>query len=518
MSEPQPAESEVIDYERLMMAGLVPAETPSPDLVQDYLDNLHYVMQTVDMVRLKPENQALLQCMEVFRELSEGRGIMDEQALLDILVQERAPAEIQVKYCELYADYAQLQVSPAKFRFVVNRWLEKSEQEDFVKSLNEAFTIKTVGIERHGEKLIGYKAAKEYLAGRLHDLDVRHGTNHVPDGSVREDADSFLIEMEERRNAPATFQGIMSGYGPLDKVTNGVQVGELVIVLGYTEVGKTFFCMNWGHHAATKFGKNVVVATSEVPRKQYSRRIYLRHCRDPRFNLPQGIDSDSFKRGQLTPQEEEGVRHGIQDWKTNPAYGKFDVFQVPQDAELSYIFNKVQAINTRWKAMGSSGVDLFIMDSLNHLTIKNPALVRTIQNERIKQAKHFAVNFDNGRGIPFITPWHANRRSWEEALKKGHYDLNSGEEANELEKSADLFLWLLKLENSKDTHEILAGIEKYRDGAAQDRFTMYEDFASSYMGTVSSGNVVTHSTSVPPVQQAAAGQSGATDPRLGSLF
>lgn len=512
-------DAEIIDYEAQIMAGLIPSGALSTEESQEYIANLLYVMQRIDVKLLRPENQALLQCMDDFRSLSDGKGVMDEQALLDILNKERAPAEIQVKYTELYASYARTEVSPAKLRFVINRWLENKDETDFVKLLNDAFTMKTVGLEVGKSKLIGYKAAKDFLVAGMHDIDRRSGTNFVPEGDVRIEAGSFVEEMKTRKDNQEQYVGVLSGFTPIDSVTNGAQPGELLICLGYTEVGKTFFCLNWAHNAVTLQGKNVVVATSEVPRPQYTRRLYLRHCRNPIFGLPQGIDSDSFKKGRLTPQEEDGVAKAMKDFETNPAYGKLDVFQVPAGADLAYIFNKVNAINTKWKAVDNRGVEFFVMDSLNHLTVANPNLVRQIQNERIKQAKHFAVNFDQGRGIPFLTPWHANRSSWEQALKDGHYKLSSGEEANELEKSADLFSWLLKLENAKDTHEILGGIEKYRDGPAQSRYTVYEDFASSYMGTVSSGNVVTHTTSVPPAGATAKTNSGGmADPRANLLF
>lgn len=519
MTDQPKVDADIIDYEVQIMAGLIPDHSLDNEEIQQHVSDLMYVFQRIDISRLRPENQALLQCMDEFREMSDGRGVMDEQALLDILNRERASPEIQVKYVELYASYAQQHVSPAKFRYAINRWLETRDDDDFVKLLNDAYTIKTSGIQLNGKKLIGSKAAKEHLQSGMLDIERRSGTNFVPEGSVRDEADVFILEMEARREKPQEYVGILSGFSAVDNVTNGVQPGELVICLGYTEVGKTFFCLNWAHNASTLQGKNVVVATSEVPRMQYRRRVFLRHCRNPMFGLHQGIDSDSFKKGKLTPQEEDGVRKAMNDFKSNKAYGRFDVFQVPAGSDLPYIFNKVNAINTKWKSMDGRGVELFVMDSLNHLSISNPNLVRQIQNERIKQAKHFAVNFDQGRGIPFISPWHANRSSWEQALKDGFYKLNSGEEANELEKSADLFLWLLKLENAKDTHEILGGIEKYRDGAAQSRFTVYEDFASSYMGTVSSGNVVTHSTSVPPAGSVARSNSGGmADPRSNTLF
>lgn len=514
-----PEVADVIDYEKQLMAGLIPSDTYTGDF-QDYVENLLFLMQTIDINDLKQENAVLLQCMDSFRDMTDGTGVMDEQALLDMLVREKAETEIQVKYTELYAEYARLSVSKAKFRFVVARWIDQLNAKSFVKALNDAYTIKNTGMEVDRKKLLGFDEAKTYLLERLHDIESGTRSNFIPEGDIREETEDFLVEMEKRKEAPEEYEGLLSGFTALDNITNGAQVGELVFICGYTEVGKTFFCLNWAHHANTHSGKNVVIGTSETPRPQLVRRANLLHCRNNMFGLPQGIDADSFKRGRLSPQEEEGVKKAMNDFGENPNYGKFEIFQIPEGADLPYIQNKLNAINTKWLNTTGRGVELFVLDSLNHLQVNGRANEkRTILNERIKRCKHMAVNFDRGRGIPIISPWHANRSSWKEALQRGHYDLSSWEEANELEKSADILLWLLKLENSKDTHEILAGLEKYRDGKAQEQFTVYEDFASSYMGTVSSGNVVAGSSINPPASAAAASATGQPyDDRSEDLF
>lgn len=505
-----------IDYELQLMAGLVPSENLPAEQIPDYVDNLHYLLQRVDVTQLKQENQALIQSMDLFREQTDNKGMLDEQSLMDMLVQERVPTEIQVKYTELFVQYSYEYVSPAKFRYVVSRFLAMKEEQSFVQALNDAYTVTSTGLEvgegRNKQKLQGYKSARLFLQERLYDIEQKSKTNFIPEGDIRIESGDFLTEMKERREAPDTYVGITSGIAPLDDVTNGSQPGELIFVCGYAEVGKTFFCLNWAHHASTVLGKNVVVATTETPRRQWKRRLYLRHCRNPEFDLPQGIDSDAFKKGQLTPQEEEGVRKAMHDIKNNPNYGLFDVFQVPDGADLAYLHNKLNAINSKWSDRG--GIDLFVLDSLNLIIPRGRAdHYRINVNTMIKKAKQLAVNFDKGRGIPVVTPWHANRRSWEQATKDGYYTLASWAEADELEKSADLLLWLLKLENSQDTHEILAGIEKYRDGKGHIQFTLYEDFASSYIGIVSAGNRVTGAPNAQPV-----GQTQQADPALEGLF
>jgi replicative DNA helicase len=476
-----------LNYEELIMAGLTPPENFPVDQAYGFVENLHYVLEKISPDLLRPENKALLQCMSVFRDETDNKGPLDEESLVDMLIHERASPETQIKYQELFHRYSTMDVGPAKFRFAVSRFLKAKEQESFIKALGDAFTIQTVGMKYGREELKGYQDAKRFLQERMFDIERGSSSNYVPEGDIREETDDIIRDMEERKLSPDKFVGVKCGVAPLDEITNGVQPGELGIIGGFTEVGKSFFTLQWAHHGCTEQGFNIAIGTAEVVYHQYRRRLALRHARNALFQLPQGIDSDAFKHGRLTPQEENAFREAMRDLKTNPKYGRFYLFQIPKGANWPWVTNKLNAINARWQHIG--GLKAAFIDSLNLIsTGGKPGDKRNYTNELIKEAKQTAVNFDRGRGIPIISPWHANRKSWEEAIKNGSYTLASWSEADELEKSADLLMWLLKLQNAQNSREILAGVEKYRDGKGKQRFTLYEDFASSYMGTVASAN------------------------------
>jgi replicative DNA helicase len=402
-----------------------------------------------------------------------------------MLIREHVPPEVQFKYQELYHKYSQIPVSAGKFRWCLKRFQEQKEEAQHVKILNDVFTIQqsglTVGKGRDKRELKGYKDARAYMAKKLAEMDLKISESDVTEGDIREEADAYISEYQDRKNEPAKFVGVKTGLDPVDDLTNGAQPGELWVFGGYTEVGKTFNIINSAHHTCTKQAKNVVLATGEVVYPQFRRRFYHRHARNAQFGLPFGIDSDAYKKAQLTAQEEQFIAKAMQDLKTNPNYGRVYLFQIPKGADLTFIHTKLNYINSLWR------VDAFYLDSLNLLIKGEGNQVRIQANQLIKDCKQMAVNFDHQRGIPIFTPWHANRSSWEKAKEKGYYDLNSWMEADELERSADMLMWLLKLENAQETREIQAGICKYRDGKNLKQFTLYHDFASSYIGTVASG-------------------------------
>lgn len=473
-----------LSYEEQMFGGLIPPnEGHTPEQLQMFNENLLYLLERVSDDLLTPENKSLLQCLKIYREETEGKGILTEDVLVDMLIRSQVPPEKQVLYQEMYLKYSQLNVSQGKFRWCLKRFLTEKEEVSFVKIINDSFTIQRTGMKVGRKELKGYHESRAYLSTQLAQLDLKSGISEISEGDFRTETEESIIEYNERKVEPAKFVGVKCGLSVIDDLTNGAQAGELWVIGGYTEVGKTFWLINAAHYAATEQGKNVVIATGEVVYKQLRRRFYLRHARNQKFGLPFGIDADAFKKATLTPQEEKAYAAAMDDFKTNRNYGRVYVFQIPRGADLPFIHNKLTYINSLFP------VHALYMDSLNLLIHSKGDNVRQVANQTIKDAKQMAVTFDKQRGIPFYTPWHANRSSWEKAKEKGFYDLNSWVEADELERSADMLLWLLKLENAQDTREIQGGINKYRDGRSIKQFTLYQDYASSYLGTVAAGQV-----------------------------
>lgn len=492
----QAAPDGAINLEQTMMAGLVPTDGTQDDTV--FLANLQHLISNVRLELLSAENRAIVQCMQVFQDETGNVGAMDEQSFLDMLIRERVPADKQVKYTEIYAVYATMQVSPAKFRYAVARFLKQKEEESYKLALNEAFTIQEVGMQVGRDKLFGYEDSKGYLHKRIFEIESDSSSQQVPEGDIRIEAIESIDEYRARKANPQEFEGVKCGIPHVDAVTNGAKPGELHFIGGYTGEGKTFCVINWAHYANTVQQKNVVCFTAEVIYKQWRQRVYLRHARNQRFGLPQGISANSFKAASLTPQEEKSYEEALKDFQTNQDYGRWALVQVPDRAGLDFIRNRCSAYNTLWKADG--GVHGCFVDSLHLIgtgqaggNVRNDQ-DRVLLNKLIKAAKQFALNFDKGRGVPFITPWHANRDSYTKALEAGEYTRRSWSEANEVENSADLIWWLLKMTNATDSHEILSGICKYRDGAANQKFSLYEDFDSSYIGAVPSGVVAAGSS------------------------
>ena len=95
----------------------------------------------------------------------------------------------------------------------------------------------------------------------------------------------------------------------------------------------------------------------------------------------------------------------------------------------------------------------------------------------VRDVKQLAVSFNNGKSVAVLAASQIGRTEYNYALKSGEYSIASFSDTSEMERSADLLVWLLRRKQDKEAHEIKAGICKYRDGSVSIPFTLYEDYA-----------------------------------------
>src|SRR3546814_2340729 len=67
--------------------------------------------------------------------------------------------------------------------------------------------------------------------------------------------------------------GVPTGFSDLDRMTSGLQAGDLVIVAGRPSMGKTSFSMNIGEHVAIEQGLPVAVFSMEMGAVQLAMRM-----------------------------------------------------------------------------------------------------------------------------------------------------------------------------------------------------------------------------------------------------
>jgi replicative DNA helicase len=82
-----------------------------------------------------------------------------------------------------------------------------------------------------------------------------------------------LTVIEKRFKEKNPITGVGSGFVDLDKMTSGLQAGELVIIAGRPSMGKTVLASNIAQHAAISSKKAVLFFSMEMPSEQIATRL-----------------------------------------------------------------------------------------------------------------------------------------------------------------------------------------------------------------------------------------------------
>jgi replicative DNA helicase len=105
------------------------------------------------------------------------------------------------------------------------------------------------------------------------------------------------------REGDSDVTGVPTGFTDLDKMTSGLQAGDLVIVAGRPSMGKTSFSMNIGEHVAIEQGLPVAVFSMEMGAVQLAMRM---------LGSVGLLDQHRMRTGKLTNDDWPRVTHAVQ--------------------------------------------------------------------------------------------------------------------------------------------------------------------------------------------------------------
>jgi len=111
-----------------------------------------------------------------------------------------------------------------------------------------------------------------------------------------------IDELYSRDNS-SEVTGVPTGWTDLDKMTSGMQPGDLVIVAGRPSMGKTAFSMNMAEHAAVEMGLPVAVFSMEMGGTQLAMRM---------LGSVGLLDQHRLRTGKLIDEDWPRLTHAIQ--------------------------------------------------------------------------------------------------------------------------------------------------------------------------------------------------------------
>ena len=161
--------------------------------------------------------------------------------------------------------------------------------------------------------------------------------------ALRDVLDINVKQINERAEHKGEILGVPTGLIDLDRLTNGLQKSDLIILAARPSMGKTAFALCVARNAAAK-GKKVALFSLEMSRYQLSQRL---------ISMEAKIDSKKLRSGDLEPE----------DWKKISAVvdtlGKMDI-QIDDTPGLSMMEIK----NKCRRLQAEKGLDLVVVDYL----------------------------------------------------------------------------------------------------------------------------------------------------------
>lgn len=406
-----------------------------------------------------------------------GGAIIPLKYLSDNL-REKLDAGKALQYEELYEACAETHVPDDQFLWSMDQLRDRAAEQATGEALTEAMEILRQGKEERGEFIQGHAEARQRLLESFQEIDREITRQDAPEGNMKDEFSDLLDDYAQAkaRRLAGTSGGIRTGVEEIDRKVGGFQRGELILLAGYSSDGKSSFGVQVAWSAAVEQGKNVVFLTTETLRHQIRRKIVSRHSKLPQFGLlPDGLNSWDLKSGTLPDELEAKYTEVTRDLTKNPAYGNLFIAQVPRSATLASLDQRLHRIQRGFD------IDLVVMD---YLALLQSGLRRQSNREELemlmKEAKLLAVNFNNGQGVPFVSPWQVSRDARTKAEQAGMYDSTATSGTAEATNSADLILSLLApTDNTSRYTDITMQILKNRDGETANGITVEVDYATS---------------------------------------
>lgn len=213
--------------------------------------------------------------------------------------------------------------------------------------------------------------------------------------------------------------GIGTGLHDLDRMTQGFQRSDLIILAARPSVGKTSFALNVAEHAATREGKRVGVFSLEMSEEQLVMRL---------LSSASGVDSQRLRSGFL---QEDDFTHIAK------AMGELSECPIWIDDSSALSITELRTKARRMKA--EVGIDLVIVDYLQLMHAPGAAGKDNNRVQEVSAITRGLKGLAREMDVPVIALSQLSRQNEENTEPR----LSHLRESGSIEQDADMvvFLW-----------------------------------------------------------------------------
>lgn len=264
-------------------------------------------------------------------------------------------------------------------------------------------------------------------------------------GSIINTAMSDIQEMQTA-DGPT---GVRSGFASIDRVTQGWQKSDLIILAARPSVGKTAFSLNLARNAAVLFHKPVAFFSLEMSAIQLAKRL---------MTSESGLPADKIKGGvKLENHEWEQLEYKLKNLTKAPLYID-DTPGIP-----------IMEFRTKAKTLvKNKGVSLIIVDYLQ--LMQGPSELRGMREQEVAAISRTLKATAKELNVPIIALSQLSRQAVQRTGGTGKPQLSDLRESGSIEQDADMVIFIHRpdfiglSENPEDKEMTYIIIAKHRNG------------------------------------------------------
>ncbi|MEG2918435.1 MAG: replicative DNA helicase [Clostridium sp.] len=222
-----------------------------------------------------------------------------------------------------------------------------------------------------------------------------------------------MSEIEARYVGKKDIQGITTGYRELDKVTSGLQRGDLVIIAGRPSMGKTALALNIAQYSSKE--AMVGIFSLEMPKQQLINRMLAAKCLIPLNNI---------KNGNLTETDIEKLM------VASAGLSKRKIYIDDTSTTMAAIRGRAKSLKRK------AGLDVIIIDYLQLIESTGGSSSREQEVAKIsRELKRMAKSLD----ITIVALAQLSRAA--ESRKDSRPMLSDLRESGSIEQDADMVIF-----------------------------------------------------------------------------
>ena len=285
------------------------------------------------------------------------------------------------------------------------------------------------------------KTALAFAEKSIYDISKQSERSALLGMSEDDIIGEVLQKFELLQSNPNSYKGIPTGFKRLDKMTNGLQAGALIVLAARPGMGKTSLAMNLVENASLRAGKTCAVFSLEMPRHEIVQRLICSYA---------NVSMKNALSGELSAKEWKKLMLAGDQLKKSNIYIDDSSRVTPAE-----ILSKCRRLKTT-----AGGVDLIMIDYIQLMSSGDSSMAGSENRQQevasiTRDLKIMAKEL----GVPVIALSQLRR------IQSKEPQLSDLRESGAIEQDADIVMFISRPEAIATREEIDSG--KVVKGAAE---------------------------------------------------